>query len=586
MKSIKNYIFLIKNFYKYGKKYTILLFLISLLSPIATVIDTYLIKFALDAITTQGNVKTIIIFLASYVFFATFMYLVSSLFVKFSSVELINIENRMNLDIYNQSIRTDYKYCDSSDYYELYSWSVSGYYSRSLSAVRNIASFLGVFLNIIAIISIMLTTDFVIIFFSIINVCLVTIFNIINKNINYKKSEQMIRVNRMNSYIHRIFYIPEYAVDIRISGLIKKILNKYEENRQQRVAITKKYLNKNLVVNFLIRFIPMSISIITIIYLINKAYRGSISYGDFALLFASSQNLSNELLTLTNLIPNVIEQGLYSQKMIEFNGLSSTIENKIGGMQFESNSVNIFLKDISFSYDGKQNIINKLNLKISSGEKIAIVGRNGAGKSTLAKLLLRLYDVDSGEIIINNHNINEYDIRQLRLRIGVAMQKTNLYAFSLKDNIILNTEKAIYEDSLESTIKNLGLSITREQLEKNVTKEFDNDGIVFSGGEMQKIALSRVMIEDYPIVLLDEPTASLDPISEKVYMSAVLNQMKNSTVVMIAHRLSTIKDFDRIIVMEKGQIIEEGNHLELMNKKGAYYEMFSAQCVRREETNE
>ena len=194
--------------------------------------------------------------------------------------------------------------------------------------------------------------------------------------------------------------------------------------------------------------------------------------------------------------------------------------------------------------------------------------------------MLRLYDVDSGTIYINGRPIKDYDVRRMRSRIGVAFQNTNIYAMSFADNISLY--HPVTAEKMRETAKQLGLN---DVLKKNcadygaqLTREFFEDGILLSGGEAQKVGLSRVMSGDFSLLLLDEPSSALDPLAEYKLSEAILSAANQTTTIMVSHRLSSVRDADRIIVMAHGQICESGTHSALMQTKGKYYEMFTKQA--------
>lgn len=585
MKVLKNYIYLFRTFLKYGKKYILILSLTTLISPIATIIDTLIIKKALDAVANKNPIDAIIPFLLIYFLAACFLYLVGALFVRFSSLELIEIGNRMNKDVFNMAKGKDYVNSESPDFFDAYSWTVQGYYSRSLSAIKGVASFFAILLNITAIISLIASVDWVVITFSLLNLFFVVFLNVISRKINYQKSLELLKYDRSDSYVHRIFYIPEYAADIRITGLCRYLIEKFDISKNEKVKISKKYLNKNLVISFFIKLIPMIIFIFTIIYLVSKTANGTTTYGDFALLLAASQNLTSELLMFTDLLPNIVEQGLYAQKMIEFENMESRIESCTDGKKVNNAPCTISFENVSFSYaNSLNNAITDFSCEIKPKQKIAIVGKNGAGKSTLVKLLLRLYDPTKGRICINGIDVKEYSIQSLRNAIGIVMQNSNLYALTLKENILLSRFDDGFSDSdLDKLFSMVDFPPPRQGYSIPVTKEFEEDGLMLSGGEKQKISLIRSLVQYCPLIVLDEPTASLDPISEDKYIDFLYNSFEDSTIIMIAHRLATIRSFDNIIVLDEGRIVESGSHDELMKKKGVYYTMFTNQAKRYED---
>ena len=289
----------------------------------------------------------------------------------------------------------------------------------------------------------------------------------------------------------------------------------------------------------------------------------------------------SKLRELIDLITGADELSLNAEKLREFFDIESKIESCTGGkLSSEESAFSVELKDVSFAYENSAFSLSHINLSINPGEKIAVVGENGAGKSTLVKLLLRLYDVTEGEILIDGNKITGYNIKELRKKIGVAFQKPLVYAMSLEENISLYED--IPKSDIEAICEKLGLlSIFKKSgadRETELTKEFDADGIMLSGGEIQKIALARIMSGKFGLLILDEPSSALDPISEYKMNELILGEANKTTTIMIAHRLSTVRDADKIVLVENGTIQEYGTHDELIELKGRYYEMFTKQA--------
>ena len=207
------------------------------------------------------------------------------------------------------------------------------------------------------------------------------------------------------------------------------------------------------------------------------------------------------------------------------------------------------------------------------------MGENGAGKSTLVKLLLGLYDPTSGEILINGIPLRSYDITELRNTIGVAFQNTNIYALSLAENLRLYGEA---ENLSADAEKKFGIdAILRKNNASDdsiMTREFDENGIMVSGGEAQKIAIARLTMRKFGLLILDEPSSALDPIAEYELNRLLTQSTGDTTTVMVAHRLSSVRNMDKILVMSGGSLKEEGTHDELMALGGIYYDMFTKQA--------
>lgn len=221
-------------------------------------------------------------------------------------------------------------------------------------------------------------------------------------------------------------------------------------------------------------------------------------------------------------------------------------------------------------------------MTIKQGEKIAIVGFNGAGKTTLVKLLMRLYDPSSGEILLNGRNIKEYNLESYRGSLGVVFQDYKQFALSVVENVLGRPMREGDEAAVEDCLRRAGIwdkiSALPEGINTRMTREFDDDGLILSGGESQKLAIASVYARNSSVVILDEPSSALDPIAEHDMYRQMYRACEGKTMIFISHRLSSAVDADRIFLIEDGSIKESGSHSELMRLNGSYAEMFKAQA--------
>ena len=243
-----------------------------------------------------------------------------------------------------------------------------------------------------------------------------------------------------------------------------------------------------------------------------------------------------------------------------------------GGIEFD---------DVSFHYGENKGVIDHLNLTIKPGEKVGVVGRSGAGKSTLVNLLLRFHDVESGSIRIDGQDISAVTQDSLRSEIGMVTQDTSLLHRSIRDNILYSNPTASEDDLLRATQQ----AHAHEFIE-NLTDPFGNvgydaqvgeRGVKLSGGQRQRIAISRVLLKDAPLLVLDEATSAFDSEVEAAIQESLNELMQGKTVIAIAHRLSTIAAMDRLIVLDKGQIVEQGTHQQLIDHNGIYAHLWAHQ---------
>lgn len=246
------------------------------------------------------------------------------------------------------------------------------------------------------------------------------------------------------------------------------------------------------------------------------------------------------------------------------------------------NEYEIEFKDVSFRYPGSDDYaLRNFSIKFKIGQRLAIVGMNGSGKTTMIKLLCRLYDVTDGEILLNDVNIKKYEYHEYMSIFSVVFQDFKLYSFSLGQNVSANIE--FDEDKAMACLDKAGLLERFKKMPKGLDtplyKNFDKKGVEVSGGEAQKIAIARALYKDAPFVILDEPTASLDPISEFEVYSRFNEMVKDKTSIYISHRLSSCRFCDNIAVLHEGELVQQGNHESLIaNEAGKYYELWNAQA--------
>ena len=296
------------------------------------------------------------------------------------------------------------------------------------------------------------------------------------------------------------------------------------------------------------------------------------------LLFAMMQPI-RKLANINALFQNGLAS---SERVFKIFDNSQKIYNSESPIKIKNFESNIAFENVFFKYDkSDRDILKDINVKIKNGNNIAIVGTSGAGKSTFSELIPRLYDVTNGEIKIDNINIKDYDLENLRNLIGVVSQTPILFNDSIKNNILLGNLNAT-DKEINEAIKSSNLEDLIMKLPKGIETKVGENGVKLSGGEKQRLSIARAIIKNPQILILDEATASLDSESEKKVHKAIDNIITNRTVIIIAHRLSTIINSDKILVMENGSIIESGNHQELISLNRKYKQLYDLQFSKNE----
>ena len=253
------------------------------------------------------------------------------------------------------------------------------------------------------------------------------------------------------------------------------------------------------------------------------------------------------------------------------------IVQKSNPIHIDNFNSSIKFKEVYFKYAGNENmILENINLEIKKGQTLAIVGKSGAGKTTLSDLIPRFYDPYNGNIFIDSYDLKDYSLKSLRSLIGIVTQNIILFNDSIKNNIEYGSKNA-NDKELINALKSANLYDLVSKLEDGIDTIIGENGIKLSGGEKQRLSIARALVKNPQILILDEATASLDSESEKKVHNAIDNVIKDRTVIVIAHRLSTIINADKIIVMDKGKIVEQGNHSELINLDGIYKKLYEIQ---------
>lgn len=313
-------------------------------------------------------------------------------------------------------------------------------------------------------------------------------------------------------------------------------------------------------------------------------FGGFVSIGVATFQLRSLDTFVNNLLTVGNAYVGLTERCIRITEIKELFDMKPMVSDGLVEMNTIDGAPNISLRGISFKYPNSERlVISDLNLEIKPGEKIAIVGENGAGKTTLVKLLSRFYKVDKGGIFLNDENINDIKIDSWYKNLGVLFQDYNTYSsLTLRENILLGDAQR------EQNQANMELAANRANVDsfissyKNgydqVLSEKFKGGTRPSTGQWQKIAIARFFYRNSPVVIFDEPTASIDAVSEAEIFGQIYEFFKDKTVIIISHRFSTVRNADRIYVLDNGAIVESGNHDQLMSQKGKYHKAFTIQA--------
>ncbi len=404
--------------------------------------------------------------------------------------------------------------------------------------------------------------------------------------LNFKIRNEKNPHERKLGYVNRVFYLNDYAKEVRLNTEVSdELLKDFDETNDKVLDIDRKNAGKRFGLQLLKDYIcnGFLIDVVYMVYLVFcAAVLHRISYSNVAVMRGTANRMKNRMRQFSDVFPKMEEISMYVQKMKNFLDIEPKIVSK-DKKPLPEKPTEIELRNVSFGYNEKDGyILNNVSMKLDPYSKIAIVGYNGAGKTTLIKLIMRLYDPNEGEILLDGVNIKEYDVEEYRRKIGTVFQDFKIFAATVKENVLLDFAENGKDEDVLKAIEKSGfaerLETLSDGLQTNLTTEFEENGVNLSGGEGQKLAVARVFYKDANLIILDEPSSALDPIAEYHLNHSMLTAAEHKSVVFISHRLSTTRIADRIYMLEKGRIIEEGSHAELLERKGKYAEMWRVQA--------
>lgn len=416
---------------------------------------------------------------------------------------------------------------------------------------------------------------------------------VVSKKLNKVNYENRLAVNphmRKRDYVSCVFYLKDFAKELRLHpNAGAQLEEEFAEANDNIIKEHKKVAVKRVCFQFLKDYGVGDFLIdgLYITYLVYKAaVLHTVNYSDAVILFNRTGSLRGSMSRFADLGPKAHENSMFVDKIRAFLNYEPHLKNNEGDAVPEG-AGELKLEHVTFKYsESGRKVLDDISLSVKPGEHIAIVGYNGAGKTTLIKLLMRLYDPTSGSISYHGRNITELCPNDYHKRIGVVFQDYQMFGANLAENVVMDD---LPKDELDTHAPQIIAALTDagfaqklarlpDGLFTQVTTEFDKKGVDFSGGESQKVAISRAFYKKADILIMDEPSSALDPIAEYELNKAMESAAKGKTVFYISHRLSTTRDADRIIMLERGRIIEEGTHTELLARNGKYAEMWNAQA--------
>lgn len=547
------------------------MFVTSFLSISQTYIYIFMPKYILDALIGRESWKHVLFLIGIFIGVITIIKLIDLLTRPWRNA----CTNRSNMDIMNHYMglasRTLYARFETSDYRNKLNTALGQI--RGTEAVAFCVQISSATINLLIYTSFILSISPV----ALIIVSLIVVFNMIAKMRMDRLEEDTIPLFRRNArmldYINQSFSSFENAKEMRVNDVSKLVKKKYDENIKERWELDTSYTKKQFGIKCVRNIVGAAETILLYGYTAYTVIAEKITIGSFSAYVSSVNEVANAISSIINAWLNMELKLKFVPLYAEIKGGAN--ENEISESSWQpEKELEIKFENVSFKYPNTNNyVLENINLTLPQGCKLAIVGENGAGKTTFIKLLCRLYHPTSGKITINGIDINKISMDLYTKLLSVVFQDFKVFSFNVADNIVLNGEYS--EELINSAIEKSDLENKIESLECGiktfVNKEFERSGIEFSGGEAQKLILARAYYKNSPIVVLDEPTAALDPVAEQYLYEHFRSIIGAHSAIFISHRLASTSFCDKIAVFSHGKIVEEGTHQELLNNLGGVY---------------
>ena len=484
--------------------------------------------------------------------------------------------------VYKKAASVDLACYENPDFYDKYMKALNETASRADQVASSCSMMVFDIVQFAANAALMFTIDPVFLLFLLIPL-VSSVFIKKQKKANFERYEATVSMNRRCDYTRRTYYLSDYAKEMRLSNIYRVMAKRFAEAIGETKTVIRKYGFKCAFYGYIVEISRQVFTFLgaTAYAVYQTLVTGNILYGDCLVIINALTTLSWSITSSADSLFSFQEHALYIENFRFFLGYEPKIRDKEMTVPMRKGALT--LENVSFRYEGaERDTLKNINITCGEKEKIALVGHNGAGKSTLVKLMLRLYDPTDGNITLGGENIRDYSVKEYRESFSAVFQDFHVFSLSVSENVLLRPMRDADEAIVETALRKSGAASRVAEMEKGtetiLTREFDKNGTVLSGGETQKLAIAHAFTKENSFVILDEPTSALDPIAEYEMYKNMTEACENCGMIFISHRLSSAVMADRIYMLENGEVIEVGTHEELMAKNGKYADMFRKQA--------
>ena len=545
----------------------------------------FFMRYLINAIETGKPFETIMVFVV--ICFAVFMVL--ALYrCYFNTVVLAFTDNKIHRHLYKKlyakARNVELNCFEDSEFYNRYTMALDGAAEKMISLTRTFISTLMGAVGVAVTFSAIFLIDPYSVIFVIAPLIGSFVFDRKVNEVDARRYEESAKNERKKDYVNRVMYLADFAKEIRFSNIADLMTTRFFGAVKDNQRIVDKYATKVVILGWLKNTLVYTVPFQGV--MLYATYRAMVSktigLAELVIMFIAMVTASWILMGLFNNITEGLKNGRFIEYFRTFMEYKEKIPEDFDGIIPDEKVHSIKFRDVSFGYKEGKLIIKNLSFEIKGDKIAAFVGHNGAGKTTITKLLFRLYDPTSGIIYVNGTDIREYNLRAYRRLFAAAFQDYKIMSMPIRDNILMGNKGQTGDEIVRTALQQAGILEKVESLPNGLdtimTKEFDDSGAVFSGGEVQKIIAARAFASSASVKVFDEPSSALDPLAEYELYKSIMQQSHGHITLFISHRLSSVKAADVIYMLEDGVIIESGTHADLIKNDGAYCEMFTKQA--------
>lgn len=580
---IRNIVFCFKNTWKNSRQYFFATVIKNLFTAIIPLVNIAGLGFTINALVSEEPLASVLKYILGYALIHLAITLATQLLTLWENNAMRKSSNIMQFKYIQDCLDIDYHYVQNGKILNLKQKSMISQPPFFLSHWGNLINYFIQSISVLFIFSVFSPPFTLIIMLLSVLMIMLTIYT---QKCDFNFNNSKVEDDRKLDYLYSVMTDYKYAKELRINNAAQFIKNKYIFETKIQIRKLKKLLNKKLGVNSLSIILSIIQTGCMYLYFSHQVFLSQISIAEYSVLISSATLFTSVLLACFSSLGaiNSSFKALefyreYEQVLRENSTLSKS--NTLSEINIDFAKANIKFENVSFMYpDATEYVLKNITFDIIAGKKYAIVGLNGSGKTTIIKLILRIYSPTSGKITLNGIDINQIPYRQYISKIACVMQDFALFAYSIKENVIFDGifDETRFRDCINKSGLKEKISSLPYDINTSLYRELDEEGIEFSGGEGQKLAMARALYKKADIMILDEPTSALDPIAEYELFMRFNDITDNKTTIYISHRLSSTKFCDEIIVIHNNEIAERGNHQMLVENGGLYASLYASQA--------